>query len=105
MDKLEDIVQSEKLYLNPNLSLTQLAKAMRMSPTQVSDLINRGLNQNFNDYINRYRVETITQLLSDENYTHLSILAIALDNGFNSKATFNRVFKKIIGKSPSEYRK
>jgi len=76
-----------------------------MSPSQVSDLINKGLGQNFNDYINKYRVEVIVKKLSDENNNHLSILAIALDNGFNSKATFNRVFKKKTGKSPSEYRK
>lgn len=105
LEKLERIVSSEKLFLDPNLSLTQLAKAVRMSPTLVSDIINRGLGQNFNDYINRYRVETIVKRLSDSNYSHLSILAIALDNGFNSKATFNRVFKKITGKPPSEYRK
>ena len=105
LQKLQDIVTSQKLYLDPNLSLTQLAKAVRMSPTQVSDLINRGLGQNFNDYINRFRTDTIVELLSDENNNHLSILAIALDNGFNSKATFNRVFKKNTGKSPSEFRK
>lgn len=105
LEKLQQIVSSQKLYLDPNLSLTQLAKAARMNPSLVSDLINRGLGQNFNDYINRYRTNTIIELLSDDNYNHLSILAIALDNGFNSKATFNRVFKKNTGKSPSEFRK
>ena len=105
LEKMQYVVSTEKLYLDPNLSLTQLSKAVRMSPTLVSDLINRGLGKNFNDYINRYRVKTIVSRLSDENYSHLSILSIALDNGFNSKATFNRVFKKITGKSPSEYRK
>lgn len=105
LEKLQHLVSTEKLYLDPNLSLTQLSKAIRMSPTLVSDLINRGLGQNFNDYINRYRVKTIVNRLSDENYNHLSILSIALDNGFNSKATFNRAFKKITGKAPSEYRK
>jgi len=105
LEQLQRIVTTQKLYLDPNLSLHQLAKAVRMSPTQVSDLINRGLNQNFNDYINRFRTNQIVDLLSDENNNHLSILAIALDNGFNSKATFNRVFKKNTGKSPSEFRK
>lgn len=105
LEKLQNLVSSNNLYLDPNLSLTQLSKAVRMSPTQVSDLINRGLGQNFNDYINRYRVEHIVQQLNDEKNNHLSILAIALDGGFNSKATFNRVFKRLTGKSPSEYRK
>lgn len=105
LEKMQHIVSTEKLYLDPNLSLTQLSKAIRMNPALVSDLINRGLGQNFNDYINRYRVKTIVSRLGDENYSHLSILSLALDNGFNSKATFNRVFKKITGKSPSEYRK
>lgn len=105
LEKMQQIVTSKKIYLDPNLSLRQLARESRISPSLASDLINRGLGQNFNDYINRYRVESVIQHLQDDSYQHLSILAIALDNGFNSKATFNRVFKKITGKSPSEYRK
>ncbi len=103
--KLVDLVENESLYLDPNLTLTKLAKKLNMAPSQLSQTINKGTQKNFNEFINAYRVELIKQKLQDEKFNHLSILAIALDTGFNSKATFNRVFKKIDGNSPSFYRK
>ncbi len=99
------IVEKEALYLNSNITLTILAQRLKMPPSQLSMVINTGLGKNFNEFINGYRVAQVKQKIEDKDYQHLSILAIALDTGFNSKATFNRVFKKIDGNPPSAYRK
>ena len=104
LNTVVDLVRSESLYLDPNLSLTSLARRSKIAPSQLSLLVNKGLGKNFNEFINEYRVELVKERLQDEKFKHLSILAIALDTGFNSKATFNRVFKKIDGNSPSYYR-
>jgi len=98
------MVEEEELYLDPDLTLTTLARKLKMAPSQLSAIINKGLSQNFNMFINTYRVRLIKEKLMSDKYDHLSILAIALDSGFNSKATFNRVFKKIDCQAPSFYR-
>lgn len=98
-------VEKEKLYLDSDLTLTKLAKKLKLPPSQLSLIINKGRGQNFNEFINNYRVLSIKEKLQSDSFDHLSILAIALDSGFNSKATFNRVFKKIDGNPPSFYRK
>ncbi len=102
---IRNTIEKDQLYLDPNLSLTKLAHASNLAPSQLSLAINKGLNRNFNEFINAYRVSIVKQNLQDEKFSHLSILAIAFDAGFNSKATFNRVFKKIDGNPPSFYRK
>ena len=105
LDALLQLVEKEQLYLDPNLSLQKLSRQSKIQIGQLSYIINKGTGQNFNDFINAYRVKDITKKLKSEKYNHLSILAIALDAGFNSKATFNRVFKRLTGKSPSDFRK
>lgn len=105
LDSIISMVETETLFLDPNLTLTKLSKKTKIAPSQLSQIINQGTNKNFNEFINGYRVNLIKEKLKDEKNNHLSILAIALDAGFNSKATFNRVFKKIDGNSPSFYRK
>lgn len=96
-------MDQEKLFLNPELTLNELAKAVQINTNQLSSVINNGFGKNFNDFINEYRVEEVKRALQDPDNAHLSILGIALDSGFNSKATFNRVFKKITGTSPSQF--
>ena len=98
------LIKSEKLYLDPNLSLSQLSRKVKLSSSQLSFIINKGKGINFNDFINQYRVEYVKTQLIDPDKKHLTILAIAYDSGFNSKATFNRVFKRISGDSPSSFR-
>ena len=105
LESVIEVVERDSLFLDPNLTLTKLAKKTQLAPSLLSQIINQGTSKNFNEFINAYRVELIKQRLQDEKFNHLSILAIALDTGFNSKATFNRVFKKIDGNSPSFYRK
>ena len=92
-------------YLDPDLNLIDLAKKLNMSRAELSEVINLGFGQNFNDFINGYRIEAVKRMFSDNKQKELSLLGIAFDCGFNSKATFNRVFKKITSYSPSDYLK
>ncbi len=102
-EKLEDFMEQNKAFLNPELTLTELSKMIEIPSNQLSRVINSGFGKNFNDFINKYRVEEVKNALSDPQFSHFSILGIAFECGFNSKATFNRVFKKVTGHSPSEY--
>lgn len=105
MQKLVTFMETEKPFLNPELNLIELSNALGMSRAQVSQLINSGLGKNFNDYINQFRVNAVKEMLRAGRQEELSLLGIAYDCGFNSKATFNRVFKKLTGTSPSAYLK
>jgi len=105
MQQLITLMETEKPYLNPELNLIDLSNKLGMSRAQVSQLINSGLGKNFNDYINQFRVDAVQEMLRAGRQEELSLLGIAYDCGFNSKATFNRVFKKLTGLSPSAYAK
>jgi AraC-like DNA-binding protein len=76
-----------------------------MTRGQVSEVINNGFNKNFNDFVNSYRVNAFKSMLEENKHEQLSLLGLAHECGFNSKATFNRVFKKLTHYSPSEYLK
>jgi len=93
----------EKPYLDADLSLTDLARQLHTNPVVLSQVINAGAGQNFNDFVNSYRVDEFKQQIRDPANAHLSFLGLALDCGFNSKATFNRAFKKFTGGSPKEF--
>lgn len=96
-------MMSEKAYLNADLTLNDLAKELSIPTNALSRVINSGFGKNFNDFINEFRIEEVKKSLKDDSLKHLSLLGIAFDCGFNSKATFNRVFKKVTGHSPSQY--
>lgn len=97
------LLQTDRIYEDPELSLTQMAKLLQTNPSVLSKAINQGFGQNFNDFINQYRVVTVKEkLLAGEQKTQ-TLLGIAYDCGFNSKATFNRAFKKVTGQSPKEW--
>jgi len=102
---LRQIMEQNKSYLKPNLNLNDFAKELRIAPSQLSKILNNEFNQNFNEFVNQFRIHEVVKKLKQEAYSHYSILGIALECGFNSKATFNRVFKIQMGMSPSEYRK
>lgn len=93
----------EKPYLDADLSLTDLARQLHTNSVVLSQVINAGAGQNFNDFVNRYRVDEFKQQVRNPANAHLSFLGLALDCGFNSKATFNRAFKKFTGFSPKEF--
>jgi len=103
IEKIELLMETNRPYLNPDLNLSDLAKQANLTRGQLSEIINSGFNKNFNDFINGYRVEAFKQMLKDNKQQQLSLLGIAQECGFNSKATFNRVFKKLTLVSPTQY--
>ena len=105
LNNLLHMMETEKPYLNSELTLRELAEKLSMSTHNLSEILNTKLNQNFYDFINRYRVEEVKRRLADKGSDNFSLVAIAFDSGFNSKSTFNTIFKKLTGTTPSQYRK
>ncbi len=105
VQRIELAMVKEKLFLNENLSLRDLAKSVETDPNLVSFILNTGLKKNFYEFINSYRIEEVKARLNNPAYKHLTILGIALESGFNSKTSFNRVFKQLTGQTPSEFQK
>ena len=105
VERIQQILVEKELFLISDITLKNFSEHVGLSPRGTSRLINKGLNLSFIDFINRYRVERFKELVDSKKVKHLSLLGIAFESGFNSKATFNRVFKKMEGKSPSEYLK
>ena len=103
-DRLLLLMDTDKPYLDSALTLPALANLMHMSVHELSELVNTGFDENFSQFINRYRVEESKRLLRSEAHRHLSMLGIAYEAGFNSKTAFNTAFKKIAGCAPSVYR-
>jgi AraC-like DNA-binding protein len=102
-NKLQTSMQDQKLYRKSDLSLHELAGLLDCTASKLSAHINTAHQKNFNDFINSYRVQEVKQMLEAGKHKTLSLLGIGLDAGFNSKATFNRVFKKLTGMTPNEY--
>jgi putative ABC transport system permease protein len=100
---LKQKVKSNMYYQDTELSLSSLAEKLDLHPHELSRIINTVLKKNFNDFINEYRVQEVIQKMQEPAYSHLTLLGIAFTAGFNSKSTFNRVFREMTGKSPAEY--
>lgn len=104
LKKLLEYTAKEKPYLKHNLTIKELADSIGVHPKSLSKTINDQLQKNFYNFINEYRVEEVKQRLAAKEYEHLTILGIAYDSGFNSKSTFNTIFKKFTGITPSSYK-
>lgn len=100
---LVSYMEKERPYLDSDITLVTLAEQLDMSREELSEIINKGFLVKFNDFINGYRIEAIKQMLFENKQAELSLTGIAFECGFNSKATFNRVFKKMTQSSPSEF--
>ncbi len=101
---LRKAMEVNLFYQDPELSLPSLAESLDMHPHELSRIINLALKKNFHDFINEYRIREVTRKMQDPANDRLTLLGIALGAGFNSKATFNRTFRQITGKSPKEYK-
>jgi AraC-like DNA-binding protein len=105
IEKLRQYMKNEKPFLDPELSLSTLAKAMGINRNQLSQLINTGIGENFYDFINKYRVDEVKRLMIDPQKQNYNLLGMALEAGFKSKSTFNLIFKRFTGLTPTEYKK
>lgn len=103
--RLKDCMEKQKPYLNPLLTVDDLARKLSIPIKHLSQTINDVLNQNFFDFINSYRIEEAKQILSDPKNRHNTILEVLYNAGFNSKSVFNSAFKKYTGMTPSDFRK
>lgn len=102
--KIIALMEEEKLYQEAELTLQQVANKLQVPSYQVSQALNDGMGKTFYDVVNNYRVEDAKRLLLDEKSRNYTILSIGFEAGFNSKTTFNTVFKKFTGLTPSEFR-
>jgi len=103
-NKLKDLMVLKKPFLDPNLTLLQLASELGISTHYLSQILNEKFNLNFFDYINQFRVEEVKEKINDPKFDNYSLLGIAFDSGFNSKSAFNRIFKKFTNQTPSQYK-
>lgn len=97
--------KEEEPYLNPQLSLNFVADVLSLNTNKISYLINQAFDTNFNDFINQYRLNHFKTIVKNPKNSHLTILGLAYDSGFNSKSVFNTYFKKIEGITPSAWMK
>ena len=99
------LMQTEKTYTDPELTLSDLAQKINVHPNTLSQIINSVEQKNFYEYINDLRVEEFKKLIAIPDNQKFTLLSLAFDSGYNSKTAFNRNFKKNTGHSPSDYLK
>lgn len=104
MNRLEKLMQDEKLYLNSELTLVKLSKKIGITSKQLSQVINQVVGVNYSQYVMSLRVSEVQKRLRSNKFKHYKISAIAYDSGFNSISSFNTAFKKIAGQTAVAYR-
>jgi AraC-like DNA-binding protein len=102
-NKVSKLFENEKPYLDSELTLSDLAARLKTNTSILSQVINKGFDKNFNDFINEFRVYEYQTKVKAPQFAHYTRLAVAFDCGFNSKATFNRAYKKLTGQNPSDF--
>lgn len=100
---LDKLVNKEKAFINPMLSLRQVAQQIGLHPNKLSWLLNEHIEKSFKEYINYFRLETFKIKALDPKNEHLTILGLAYESGFNSKTRFNALFKKAEGITPRSW--
>ena len=104
-EAMDHLMQTNHLYLNPELSLAEVSEALNIPRHHLTQALNTVTGKNFYTYINELRVKRFMEAVIDPKNRDFTFLSIAFDCGFNSKSTFNSVFKRITGFTPSEYLK
>jgi AraC-like DNA-binding protein len=100
---LMQLMAGDALYRKPDLSITDLSARLGVHPNYLSQVINQEEKKNFYDFVNTYRIEEFMKLIGAQKNQQFTLLSLAYDCGFSSKSSFNRYFKKVTGKTPSEY--
>jgi AraC-like DNA-binding protein len=104
LNQLKNHLEKEQLHLIQSITIKEFSEAVNLTPKQISQAINLCLNQNFNDFINSYRIETSKKLIQADPLNKKTILEILFNSGFKSKSVFNKVFKETTGITPKQYR-
>lgn len=104
MNDMNKWMESDKPFLNSNLSLADFTEKLHLPGHIISEVLNGLLKQNFYDYVNNYRIEEFKKLASEKSKHKETNLSLAFESGFNSKTTFNTAFKKFTNQTPTEFR-
>jgi AraC-like DNA-binding protein len=99
--RLQELMEDERLYTDETITLQKLSERLGLTPHQLSEILNKKMNQNFKSFLNSYRIEAAKGMLSNSD---AAIIAIAYECGFNSKTSFNALFAKMTGMTPSDFR-
>lgn len=103
--RIENFMEKEKPFLDANVHIESLAKRLSLPERTLSKILNQHFGKNFFEFINEHRIEEAKRLLTDPTKQSMNILDILAEAGFSSKSTFNAIFKKYVGQTPSQYRK
>ena len=104
-DTLVNLMQNEKAYLEPGLTIRTLAGKLKTPEHQLRALINKGMGyRNFSGFLNHYRIQAVQEAMERPENSRIPVLTLAMDVGFNSLAPFNRAFRQIVGETPTKYR-
>lgn len=105
LEKLNTFMEIKKPFLNPELTLMDLAESVSIPYRALSEVINTELEQNFYDFINSYRIKESQKLLADKDGKFKTVLEVLYEVGYNSKSSFNLAFKKYTGMTPTEFKR
>lgn len=105
LEQLNQLMDEDEIYLNPSLSLRELAQSLQIHPNKLSWLINENLGKNFNEYINDWRLSAFQQKALNPENSNITLLGLAYESGFNSKSVFNEFFKRATGLTPRAWLK
>jgi AraC-like DNA-binding protein len=103
LQKIMDYLEKDKAYLKNDLSMRDMVDATGLSKHRISEFLNKELGKNFYEILNEYRTREAIRLFNDGKHTNFTLTYIGEMAGFNSRATFNRIFKKITNQTPTEY--
>lgn len=105
IEKVQLGMEVQKLFLKQNLNIEEFSKRINLPVKEVSAVINKHYGTNFFEFMNSYRVEEAKRLLGDSQHADMTVMDVLLHAGFNSKSAFHRFFNRLVGMSPTEYRK
>ncbi len=105
LSRFMKLMEDDRLFLDPELTPIDMERKTGIKAYYISQTLNTAFDKNFNEFVNAYRVREAQRLLSDPKESYKTVLALGLESGFNSKSSFNRVFKNHTGLTPSQYQK